>query len=239
MEEKQVPDGTLRSSTFRNLVKKKKKERLKRLGSNSWAGKPGKWGPRGLEEMTPWKWGGQSGQTLLRGQERQRWSWPRALFTGNSDKRRRQWHPTPVLLPGKSLGRRSLVGCSPWGRWGSDVTERLPFHFSLSCIGEEMATHSSVLAWRIPGMGEPGGLPSMGSHRVGHSWDEFTAAAATLTRVVSLKWWIKNNWGWRVWESVDGEGAMAMPGDIPLKERSCGGSRKRQEYLEECGPKEM
>ena len=47
-----------------------------------------------------------------------------------------QWHPTPVLLPGKSQGRRSLVGCSPWGRWESDTTERLHFHFSLSCIGE-------------------------------------------------------------------------------------------------------
>ena len=50
--------------------------------------------------------------------------------------RRRQWHPTPALLPGKSHGRRSLVGCSPWGRKESDTTERLPFHFSLSCIGE-------------------------------------------------------------------------------------------------------
>ena len=49
---------------------------------------------------------------------------------------RRQWHPTPVLLPGKSHGRRSLVGCSPWGRWGSDMTEWLHFHSSLSCIGE-------------------------------------------------------------------------------------------------------
>ena len=49
---------------------------------------------------------------------------------------RRQWHPTPVLLPGKSHGRRSLVGCSPWSRWGSDTTEQLHFHFSLSCIGE-------------------------------------------------------------------------------------------------------
>ena len=50
--------------------------------------------------------------------------------------RRRQWHPTAVLLPEKSHGWRSLVGCSPWGRWGLDTTERLPFHFSLSCIGE-------------------------------------------------------------------------------------------------------
>ena len=49
---------------------------------------------------------------------------------------RRQWHPTPVLLPGKSHGRRSLVVCSPWGHEESDTTEQLPFHFSLSCIGE-------------------------------------------------------------------------------------------------------
>ena len=129
---------------------------------------------------------------------------------------RRQWHPTPALLPGKSHGQWSLVGCSPWGRVESDTTEQLHFHFSLSCIGEgdgnplqcsclenlrdgeaswaavcgvaqswtqlsnftftfhfhalekEMATHSSVLAWRIPGTGEPGGLPSLGSHRVGY-----------------------------------------------------------------------
>ena len=43
-----------------------------------------------------------------------------------------------------------------------------------------MATHSSVLAWKIPGMGEPGGLPSMGSHRVGHNWGDLGAAAAIL-----------------------------------------------------------
>ena len=56
--------------------------------------------------------------------------WPR-LF-----RQRRQWHPTPELLPGKSHGWRSLVGCRPWGREESDMTERLHFHFSLSCIGE-------------------------------------------------------------------------------------------------------
>ena len=49
---------------------------------------------------------------------------------------RRQWHLTPVLLPWKSYGWRSLVCCSPWGRKESDMTERLHFHFSLSCIGE-------------------------------------------------------------------------------------------------------
>ena len=83
-----------------------------------------------------------------------------------------------VLLPGKSHGRRSLVGCSPWGLEESDTTERLHFHFSLSCIEEEMATHSSVLAWRIPGTAGPGGLPSMGSHRVRHDWSDLAAAAA-------------------------------------------------------------
>ena len=48
----------------------------------------------------------------------------------------RQWHPTPVLFPGKYHGQRSLVGCRPWGREESDTTERLHFHFSLSCLGE-------------------------------------------------------------------------------------------------------
>ena len=49
---------------------------------------------------------------------------------------RGRWHLTPVLLPGKSHGRRSLEGCSPWGHEELDRTERLHFHFSLSCIGE-------------------------------------------------------------------------------------------------------
>ena len=49
---------------------------------------------------------------------------------------RRKWQPTPVLLPGKSHGQRSLVGCSPWSRKEPDTTERLHFHFSRSCIGE-------------------------------------------------------------------------------------------------------
>ena len=57
--------------------------------------------------------------------------------------------------------------------WLSDFT--LTFHFP--ALEKAMATHSSVLAWRIPGMGEPGGQPSMGSHRVGHDWSDLAAAA--------------------------------------------------------------
>ena len=56
----------------------------------------------------------------------------------------------------------------------SDFTFTFHFH----ALEKEMATHSSVLAWRIPGAGEPGGLPSMGSHRVGHDWSDLAAAAA-------------------------------------------------------------
>ena len=122
--------------------------------------------------------------------------------------RRRLWHPTPVLLPGKSHGWRSLVGYSPRSYKELDTTEHkhgegngTPLRYSclenpmdggawwaavhgvakswirlsnftftlhFHALEKEMAAHSSILAWRIPGTGEPGGLPSMGSHRVGH-----------------------------------------------------------------------
>ena len=59
----------------------------------------------------------------------------------------------------------------------SDFTFTFHFH----ALEKETATHSSVLAWRIPGMGEPGGLLSVGSHRVGHSWSNLAAAAAMST----------------------------------------------------------
>ena len=97
---------------------------------------------------------------------------------------RRQWQLIPVLLPGKSHGRRSLVGCSPWGHEESDMAEQLHFH----ALEKEMATHSSVLAWRIPGMGEPGGLPSMESHRVGDDWSDTAAAAYIHTHMSDYIW---------------------------------------------------
>ena len=91
---------------------------------------------------------------------------------------RRQWHPTPVLFPGKSHGRWSLVGCSPWSLEESDTTERLYFPFSLSCIGERNGIPLQCSCLENPRPGEPGGLPSIGLHRVGHDWSGLAAAAA-------------------------------------------------------------
>ena len=97
--------------------------------------------------------------------------------------RRRRWQPTAVLLPGKSHGG---------GAWWAAVHEvaksqtRLSdftFTFHFHALEKEMATHTSVLAWKIPGTGKPGGQPSMGSHRVGHDWSDLTA---TVTATAGL-----------------------------------------------------
>ena len=87
----------------------------------------------------------------------------------------------------------------------SDFTFTFHFH----ALEKEMATHPSVLAWRIPGTGEPGGLPSVGSHRVGHDWSDLAAAAAAVhwwTWPLSRKtldctacqfpWWKYSHYGW-------------------------------------------
>ena len=86
--------------------------------------------------------------------------------------RRRQWHPTPVLLPGKSHGQRSLVGCTPWGRKESDTTKRLHFHFSLSCIGE--------------GNGNPLQCSCLENPRDGGAW--WAAVYGVAQRRARLKW---------------------------------------------------
>ena len=75
------------------------------------------------------------------------------------------------------------MGCGPWGREESDTTEPLPFHSH--ALEKAVATHSSVLDWRIPGTGEPGGLLSMGSHRVGHDGSA-SAAAGDILSVAAL-----------------------------------------------------
>ena len=114
-------------------------------------------------------------------------NWAASLSLSTFMHWRRKWQPTPVFLPGESHGQKSPVGCHLWGRTGSDTTEQLHFHFSLSCIGAGNATHSSVFVWRIPGMGEPGGLPSTGSHRVGHDWRDLAAAAAACVFLSQFK----------------------------------------------------
>ena len=91
---------------------------------------------------------------------------------------RRQWQPTLVLLPGKSHGQGSLVGYSPWGHEELDTTERLHFHFSRPCIGEGNNHPLQCPCLDNPRDRGPGGLPSMGSHRVGHNWCDLAAAAA-------------------------------------------------------------
>ena len=69
---------------------------------------------------------------------------------------------------------------SNWSRYESDTTERLHFHFSLSCIGEGNGNPLQCSRLENPRDGEPGGLPSMGSHRVGHDWSDLAAAATDI-----------------------------------------------------------
>ena len=70
--------------------------------------------------------------------------------------------------------RAAVHGVAEGRTWLSDFTFTFHFH----ALEKEIATHSSVLAWRIPGMGEPGGLSSMGLHRIGHGWSDLAAADA-------------------------------------------------------------
>ena len=120
------------------------------------------------------------------------------------ESRRRWWHRTPVLLPGKSQGRRSLVGCSPWGRRGSDMTERLHFHFSLSCIGE--------------GNGNPLQCSCLENPRDGGAW--WAAIYGVTQSQTRLKWlsiaiWNLERWYW--WTNLQGSN-----GDTDLEKRRVG-----------------
>ena len=105
----------------------------------------------------------------------------------------------PVLLPGNQYSclENPMDGGAWWAAvhgvtwsrtWLSDFTLFLHFH----ALEKEMATHFSVLAWRIPGTGEPGGLPSMGSHRVGHDWSNLAAIAAAIKFCKSIILQLKN-----------------------------------------------
>ena len=93
--------------------------------------------------------------------------------------RRRQWHPTPLLFPGKSHGWRSLVGCSPCGREESDPTEQLHFHFSLACTGEGNGNPLVFLHGESQGWGS-----LVGCHLWGHTESDTTEATAAAAVVV-------------------------------------------------------
>ena len=79
------------------------------------------------------------------------------------------------------------MGCSPWGPKSRTRLSDFTFTFHFHASEKEMATRSSVLAWRIPGMVELDGLPSMGSHRIGHNCSNLVAAAAVLNRVSHVR----------------------------------------------------
>ena len=79
--------------------------------------------------------------------------------------------------------KAAVHGVTKSQTWLSDFTFTFHFH----ALEEEMATHSNVIAWRIPGTGEPGGLPSLGSHRVGHDWSDIAAGAAAAAADLYLR----------------------------------------------------
>ena len=96
-------------------------------------------------------WTGEPGGLRSMGSHRVGHDW--SDLAAAAAAQRRQWHPTPVLLPGKSHGWRSLVGCSPWGREESDTTDWLHFHFSLSCMGEGNGNPLQFLPGESQGLG--------------------------------------------------------------------------------------
>ena len=100
--------------------------------------------------------------------------------------RKRQWHPTPVLLPGKSHGWRSPVGCSPWGHQESDTTERLHFHFSLSCIGEGNGNPLQCSCLENP---RDGGTWWAAVYGVAQSWTRLKWLSSSSSRLpLGLPW---------------------------------------------------
>ena len=104
---------------------------------------------------------------------------------------RRQWHPTLVLSPGKSHGQRSVVGCSPWGHYESGKTERLHFHFSLSCTGG--------------GNGNPLQKSCLENPRDGAAVCGVAQSQTRMKRLSSSSSSSKHRWCWE-WLRAGGEG---------------------------------
>ena len=138
------------------------------LKSHPWKGQPPKTYPIGTPDCC--LWGTSQSCSRLRGGCQ-----PNLVMYMHY--LRRQWQPTPVLLPGKSHGWRSLVGCSPWGRKESDMTEQLHFHFSLSCIEE--------------GNGSPLQCSCLENPRDGEAW--WAAVYGVALSPTRLKWLSSNS----------------------------------------------
>ena len=109
--------------------------------------------------------------------------------------------------------KAAVHGVTRSRKWLSNFTFTFHFH----ALEKEMATHSSVLAWRIPGMAEPGGLPSMGSHRVGHGWRDLAAAdkyymVSLAHRILGGKSWLPRAECWFPGAGGRGNGAREVKG---------------------------
>ena len=125
---------------------------------------------------------------------------------------RRQWHPTPVLLPGKSHGRRSLVGCSAWCREESDTTERLHFHFSLSCIGEGNGNPLQCSCLENPRDGGAwwAAIPGVAQSRTRLKWCSSSSSSRCFpertcnwpqAKVCQQKWIFSEPCAWVLWDT--------------------------------------
>ena len=119
---------------------------------------------------------------------------------------RRQWHPTPVLLPGKSHGWRSLVGCSPWGCQESDTTEQLHFYFLLSCIGEDNGNQLQCSCLENP--------------RDGGAW--WAAIYGVTQSRAQLKWLSSSSSGW----CFHWHGLSSIPGQRSEIPQPCSRAKK-------------
>ena len=137
------------------------------------------------------------------------------LVTSHNVWERRQWQPTPVLLPGKSHGWRSLVGCSPWGCKESDTTERLHFDFSLSCTGE--------------GNGNPLQCSCLENPRDGGAW--WAAVSGVAQSRTRLKRLSSGSSSASLWASLAAQMVKTLPAMRETQVRSLGQEGPREKEM--------
>ena len=133
---------------------------------------------------------------------------------------RRQWHSTPVILPGNSHGRRSLEGCSPWGWWELDMTQWLHFHFSLSCIGEGNGNPLQCSYMENP---RDGGAWWAAIYGVAQSWTWLKRLSSSSSSINAYSLLeskeikpvnLKGNWPWILFGRTDAKAPILWPSDV-------------------------